>query len=1168
MEKVLNILKDFGIKELRPPQKKALDRGLLDNKNFLISIPTASGKTLIGEMALINHLLDDNKKPTGKKGIFIVPLKALASEKYEEFKNKYEKYGLRVALSIGDYSEEEDLSNYDLIITTSEKLDSLWRHKIPWINDVSVVVVDEIHLINDESRGGTLEILLTKLKELDIQIIGLSATIGNPEELAEWLNAELIVDDWRPVELKKGIYKDGVIEYLNGSCKRIKVESNDIYSLVVDCIKDGGSCLIFCNTKKGAVNEAKKLNLKKFLTDEEKMKLKEISEEILSILEPPTEMCKTLAECILNGVAFHHAGLTYQHRKIVETAFRERLIKVICCTPTLCLNANTEILQESGFKKITELNKNEKVFALCGKEIKPVNGWKVHKTPQHEYNIVVRTVNGLEITTTPNHIFLVKNGKEICEKEARELKVGDYVATVDKIRIKEKDIGLSNGDLYFIGYFIGDGYTGVIEKNVFKATPDLAFNPKYPPNFDDSELHKKYFLKCRISKGVAHYRYSKKLRKIFNKLNLLTKDNKNIDAFCNLPLEKLSYLIAGLFDSDGYINLNRKNIEFYSISEKLIKKLQFVLLRFGIHSSIRKKKTKCKDIYVLTIRDFISIKRFYENIPLRHKEKRRKLEEIIKSKEIAKIWCDCGFKVDLTMFKPRTKNQEELNKKRVKLLFELLNGKKLVTNYKDYYSKRKNSHFDFIIREKVGGNKKGVYYSLNDKGRVLMNLLDKNIKDKENLEEMYNFLANLEKCPVCGKPIHKEMRHSWKKECYDGDIYWSKIKEIKKIKVNDKYAYDIELPDDGSNSHYIVANGFIVHNSAGLNLPCRRVIVKDLMRYTNRGLRYIPIMEVQQCIGRAGRPGLDPYGEGIIIAKGDRDYLRAYQILTQKPEPIYSKLSNQHVLRTQLLGLISTGYIKDEYDLESFIKNTFYAYQYGNLREVAKNIYEVINFLEENEFIVDFVPTELGKRISELYIDPLSAKYIIDGLKEMEREEDLYYLYLVSKTLEMMPNLRVYRSEEFDLISEMEYFGIKNFDIEDLEAFKTAKMLYDWINEIPEEKILKKYKIEPGILRYKVENAVWIMHALKEISKILNKNTDIPEKLEIRLEYGAKEDIIEILNIKYIGRVRARKLYNAGIKSIDDIINNPSKVAQIIGEKITKKILNELGVKYGQQKLL
>ena len=691
MDKVLEVLKDFGIVELRPPQKKALEMGLLDkNKNFLISIPTASGKTLIGEMALINHLLDENKTPTGKKGIFIVPLKALASEKYEEFKSKYERYGLKIALSIGDYDEDEDLSSYNLIITTAEKLDSLWRHKIDWIDDVSVVVVDEIHLINDETRGGTLEILLTKLKEFNIQIIGLSATIGNPEELAEWLNAELIVDDWRPVELKKGIYKNGIIEFINGENKEIKaVSNNEIYNLVVDCVKEGGCCLVFCNTKKGAVNEAKKLNLKKFLTDEEKKKLKEISEEILSILEPPTEMCKTLAECILNGSAFHHAGLTYQHRKIVENAFRERLIKVICCTPTL---------------------------------------------------------------------------------------------------------------------------------------------------------------------------------------------------------------------------------------------------------------------------------------------------------------------------------------------------------------------------------------------------------------------------------------------------------------------------------------------SVGINVPCRRAIVKDLTRYTNKGIRPIPIMEIQQCIGRAVRPGLDPYGEGIIVAKNDRDYLRAYQALTQKPEPIYSKLSNQAVLRTQLLGLIATGEIRDEYDLEWFIRNTFYAHQYGNLREVAKNIMEVIRFLEENEFIVEFMPTELGKRVSELYIDPLSAKYIIDGLRGMKNEESLYYLYLISKTLEMMPNLRVYKSEEEDLINEIESLGIKSFDIEDLEAFKTAKMLYDWINEVPEDEILKRYKIEPGILRYKVENAVWIMHALKEIAKIIGKSPDVPEKLEIRLEYGAKEDIIELLSIKYIGRVRARKLYNAGIRSAEDIIDNPSKVASIIGEKITKKILEELGIEY-QQKL-
>jgi helicase len=756
MNTVLEVLKENGIVELRPPQKKVIEGGLLNkNKNFLICIPTASGKTLIGEMAFINHLLNENKNPTNKKGLFIVPLKALANEKYEEFKEKYEKYGLKVALSIGDFDEKDELSGYDLIITTAEKLDSLIRHNIGWINDVSVVVIDEIHLIGDDGRGGTLEILLTKLKsKYDTQIIGLSATIGNPEEFAKWLNAELVMDEWRPVELRKGVgYDDKIIfidedgnaveEYaINGTSK------NSMFNIVVDSVLKDGSCLIFCNSKRGAVNEAKKLNLKKYLSADEVAELRNLKEEVLMALDPPTETCKTLAECIERGVAFHHAGLTYEQRKIVEDGFRKKLIKVICCTPTLCLNANTEILQESGFKKITELNKNEKVFALCGNKIKPVDCWKVHKTPQHEYNIVVKTANGLKITTTPNHLFLVKKGKDTCEKEAKDLKIGDYVATTDKIVVEERDIDLSYGDIYFIGYFIGDGYTGVIEKNVFRGSPDIAFNPKSSPNFDDSKLHKKYFLKHREMEGVSHYIYSKKLRKVFNKLNMLTKNNKNIDTFYNLPLEKFSYFIAGLFDSDGYINANRKEIEFDSISENLIKKLQLGLLRFGIHSTIRKRKGKvmkldktfgfCKsanpkdslrsptnykeyksrDIYKLIIGDFISVKRFYENIPLRHKEKRRKLEEIVKSKEIAKMWCDCGFSTDLTMFKPRTESQRNLNKKRINLLFELLNGKKLIMNYKSYYSKRKNSHFEFITRENVGGNKKGVYYSLNNKGKI------------------------------------------------------------------------------------------------------------------------------------------------------------------------------------------------------------------------------------------------------------------------------------------------------------------------------------------------------------------------------------------------------------------------------------------------------------------
>ncbi|MEK6892272.1 MAG: DEAD/DEAH box helicase [Nanoarchaeota archaeon] len=198
------------ITDLRPSQEKSIKKGLLDGKNLLVCTPTASGKTLIAELAALKSIIE-------KKGkvIYIVPLKALASEKYRDFRRRYEKVA-KIALSIGDIdSSDPYLADYDLIVTTSEKLDSLTRHHAAWLSNISVVVVDEIHLLNDTERGPTLEILLTILKQLlkNVQIIGLSATIGNAEELAEWLNADLVVDEWRPVKLHKGVYLEGKIEF-------------------------------------------------------------------------------------------------------------------------------------------------------------------------------------------------------------------------------------------------------------------------------------------------------------------------------------------------------------------------------------------------------------------------------------------------------------------------------------------------------------------------------------------------------------------------------------------------------------------------------------------------------------------------------------------------------------------------------------------------------------------------------------------------------------------------------------------------------------------------------------------------------------------------------------------------------------------------------------------
>lgn len=198
------------INKLRPAQEKAIKNGLLEGKSLLVCTPTASGKTLIAELAALKSIIE------GKgKAVYIVPLKALASEKYRDFKRRYGKIA-RIALSIGDIdSSDPYLAEYDLIVLTGEKFDSLTRHHAAWLTNIKTIIIDEIHLLNDTERGPTLEVLITILKQLlkNAQIIALSATIGNAEELAEWLNADLVVDEWRPVKLHKGIYFEGKVEF-------------------------------------------------------------------------------------------------------------------------------------------------------------------------------------------------------------------------------------------------------------------------------------------------------------------------------------------------------------------------------------------------------------------------------------------------------------------------------------------------------------------------------------------------------------------------------------------------------------------------------------------------------------------------------------------------------------------------------------------------------------------------------------------------------------------------------------------------------------------------------------------------------------------------------------------------------------------------------------------
>jgi len=336
---VQQVLEKSGIAQLNPVQEAALKAGLLEGKNMVLAAPTASGKTLVAEFAALNVI------QKGLKVVYIVPLRALASEKYHEFKEKYEKLGIKIALSMGDLDSSDPwLSRADLIIVTSEKFDSLLRHGIPWVGQIGLVVIDEIHLLNDPDRGPTLEITITKLRQLaKPQFLALSATIKNYKEIAEWLNAEPVYSEYRPIKLYRGVCFDRKIHYQpKKPAKEIGDEHPPDFEIARDTLKMKKQALIFVSTRSST--ESLSGNLGKVIGPhigaEDREKLKRISQKILGAVERPTLQCEKLSNQVLNGVAFHHAGLANEQRKAIEDGFKEGAIKFITATPTLAWGVN------------------------------------------------------------------------------------------------------------------------------------------------------------------------------------------------------------------------------------------------------------------------------------------------------------------------------------------------------------------------------------------------------------------------------------------------------------------------------------------------------------------------------------------------------------------------------------------------------------------------------------------------------------------------------------------------------------------------------------------------------------------------------------------------------------------------------------------------------------
>jgi len=398
-----------------------------------------------------------------------------------------------------------------------------------------------------------------------------------------------------------------------------------------------------------------------------------------------------------------------------------------------------------------------------------------------------------------------------------------------------------------------------------------------------------------------------------------------------------------------------------------------------------------------------------------------------------------------------------------------------------------------------------------------------------------------------------------------------------------------------------------------VNTPSRRVVVRDWQRYdgTAGGMQPLSVLEVHQMFGRAGRPGLDPYGEAVLLANGHDELEELFdRYIYADPDPVRSKLAAEPALRTHVLAAIATGFTTTEDALHEFLGETLYAAQTDDPERLRSVTRDVLQYLEANEFVERqdgaLRATATGHLVSQLYVDPMSAATLVDGLRGAARSsadsapanddggpfqtasdlqteaepipEDadvepapLGLFHLVSRTPDMY---ELYlRSGDRETYTELAY------EVEDellgpapreeeahwedwLSALKTAKLLDDWASELDEDRIAERYDVGPGDIRGKVETAEWLLNAAERLAAELGVGATAVREARKRVQYGVRGELLNLAGVRDVGRKRARRLYEAGIETRADLRDAEKSV--VLGavrgrRKTAERILENVG---------
>jgi len=1094
-EELVQFFRAKGISELYPPQEQAIRAGLLEGKSLVVASPTASGKTLLALLAAYRKAKEQRRKV-----VYLAPLRALASEKYAEF-SEMTRFGIYTNISTGDYdSSGESLGRSDVIVLTNERFDSVMRHRVSWLNSVGLFIADEVHLAGNDSRGPTLEMILTKALHLglDAQLLALSATISNAKTLAEWLHAIPVEVDWRPVPLREGVYDYGRILFTDGGEHRVPRSTYGApIDVAMDTLKEGGQALVFASTRRRAVSLATRAAelTQRQLSPEEKKAASEASRRILTSGEE-TSLSKLLAEVVAKGSAFHHAGLEAEHRRIVEEYYRARALKLLAATPTLCLPTGEEIFGNPGPVQIQELKAEDLVLthggvfeSVIGPTARPYEGkllrvtpWfqlPMRMTPEHKVLRATRTRHSTH-SGEVNHHWWTYSSPEWTEsnnlrigdlvlfpriKEEKELQslrlpeigpLGNKTGIVGKhwSRLKVSEIDLTPRTLEQLGMYVAEGYSGeqgqvhfafnTEEKQLTRLTTDWFDSLGLVSQVVDSTRHRRVVYAC--SKQVSHL--------LVSMFGAGAPEKRIPKEIVFLPREMLCHFVRGMWRGDGNVARGGpKSARYDTTSRTLAKQLFAILVKIGIMPSIKVQRRSGKK---------------------------------------------SGGELDIT-------------------------------------------HRHDIYTVSISG------------------------------KQYHEFTKNILLRPKRRVNVNREFNRGH----IDLDYYYMPIRRIESEQFTGQ-VHNLEV--DGHSSY---VGSFVIHNSAGVNLPARRVVIADMTRYDaeHGGNSEISVLEYRQMAGRAGRPQYDDHGETVMIppqSAPSEDFLEHYA--KEPPEPIQSRLSDESAMRSHTLATVATGGGISKADLDSLFGKTLLAMQIG-VRETGRLTEKALGFLLGERLLEShgslFYATEFGRRVSMLYIDPVTGVMFRDSVRHAEpgRNYTAGMLHLVAASPDFEPKFPL-RSKDYDQAmafleehsSEMlERHTSRTFADYDrvLQDMRSVMALHGWIDEWREEQLLSRLGVEPGDMHRAVDNAEWLLHSLVELAKLFKMPEMVrqAETLRMRVASGVSEELVELTTLQGVGRVRARALYSAGFRTIEDIEEAPAdRLALVdkVGPAVARKIKEQV----------